>query len=179
MGILFGRSHINPLETYSLRFFMNSSDDECETKLNDKTKRKIQTTISRKLQSIDALWDAHLKLTDCKILTNINNDSQSNEYLNDANFSVKHNMKFRSPSKRKLNKKKKKKGNLYLMNFWNKNTTKLLATNMNKSDDGKVDKNKENVTPSIFVHEIENIMNGKNGDDDDDRTWFSSNFSFK
>ena len=173
--ILFGKSHSNPLETYSLRFYMNSNDDESE--INNKTKRKIQTIISRKLQSIDALWDFHLKLTECKILANVNNDPQSNEYLNDSGFSVKHNLKFRSPSKRKHSKKNKKK--LYVMNFWNKDTTKLLVKNINGN--GGKDKNKENVTPTIFVHEIENILNNKKTDCDvkDDRTWFLSNFSFK
>ena len=175
--ILFGKSLTNPLETYSLRLYMNSNDDKSD--INDKTKGKIQTIVARKLQSIDALWDAQLKLTECKILANINNDMKSNQYLYDAGFSVKHNLNFRSPLQRGKGKKNKK--NLYLMDFWNKDTTKILVKNMSSAND-KEDKNKENVTPSIFVHEIENIMNGENADCDDlnnDRTWFLSNFSFK
>merc|ERR1712154_422322 len=177
--VLFGKSYLSPLETYSLRLFMNPNNDDLDdnhSKINDKAMRKIKSVLSRNLQQIDKIWDSNLSLTECKILINVNDDTQGQQYLNDPNFLFKEDLYFRFPSKSKSKSKTTQNGHLYLMNFWNKNTAKKL---MKKEANCNGNKNKENVIPSFQIHEIQHLLNNKNNEAEDDRSWFVSKFSFK
>jgi len=152
--IAFGQCYAKPLEIYSLRFFMNGTDNAM---LDEKMKKNLQTMIGRKLQSIDSLWNAPFKATECKILANINDNRQQSQEC-DCEFVVKHNLNIRI------------KHALYFMNFWNKHSMKRILQTKAKS----VGNNKENVIPQMFVHSI-----NQSNEESDDRIWYLAKFSFK
>ena len=87
--LLFGKNYLSPLETYSLRFYIDAWNDDEKEIINDKTMQKIRKIIGFQLQQIDDIWDHNLPITECRICVNINNDASS-QYFNDPQFLIKH-----------------------------------------------------------------------------------------
>eukprot|EP00483_Globobulimina_turgida_P004605 UN04614 len=119
--LLFGKSYLSPLETYSLRFYMNANDNNYNdnySQISDKNMQRIKKIIAKRLNEVDKIWDSNLPLTDCRVCIN----AHITQDLHDSNFTWKQDLFLRFQRK----KSKKNKNNVYVMNFWNKNTAKKL-----------------------------------------------------
>eukprot|EP01084_Bolivina_argentea_P163252 284034_1 len=173
--LLFGKTYKSPLETYSLRFYMNSNE---KNTVNEKERKAISRIIARNLHQVTKIWDKELPITECRVCANICNNNESDQHLNDPNFLLKRDLCLRFASQKKKNAKKANvDNNLFLMNFWNQDTLECLNEQMIVV---KGDKNKENAIPCFQIHDLQRVKGENNGEcNTNPKAWFLSKFKIK
>eukprot|EP00484_Ammonia_sp_Unknown_P019104 CAMPEP_0197031286 /NCGR_PEP_ID=MMETSP1384-20130603/10336_1 /TAXON_ID=29189 /ORGANISM="Ammonia sp." /LENGTH=306 /DNA_ID=CAMNT_0042460793 /DNA_START=45 /DNA_END=965 /DNA_ORIENTATION=+ len=195
--LIFGKSYVNPFETYSLRFYIDARDDhqQANQALDEQQQMvKIKAMVARNLHSMESIWDSNLPLTDLRVCAHIQHqhdvheeqeqekqeseeeESEETDYFGDSRFVIKHHLSIRFAALKKQ-KKAGKDNKLYLLNFWNKRTASKIAKREQQRA-STLHNNKENVTPQCQIHDVQLLT--ESGDEEShggsSKIWFVSSF---